>query len=334
MMNSFTREEPTGGITPARALWFDAPGHALLRQEGVKAPAEGEVRIRTSFSGISRGTEATVFQGLVPDSERERMRVPFMEGEFGFPLKYGYCTIGTVEAGAPELIGRSVFCLHPHQEVFTVPASAVTPLPKDLPARRGVLAANMETALNILWDAAILPGERVAVFGAGVVGSLVAYLATRIVGTEVVLVDPNLERASLAEALGITFAVPNSLGGQFDALINASGASAALSQAIDLAGLEARIVEASWYGERSVGLSLGGAFHSRRLSIISSQVGHVAGRMRARWDHARRLSKVMELLRDDRLEALISGESNFSDLAEDYPRILQSSATLLHRIRY
>jgi 2-desacetyl-2-hydroxyethyl bacteriochlorophyllide A dehydrogenase len=334
MTLSHFRHEPTEDITPSRALWFEAPGKAVLRDGPVPAPAAGEVLVRTSFSGISRGTEATVFQGLVPESERERMRVPFMDGEFGFPVKYGYCAIGTVEEGEPDLIGRSVFCLHPHQELFVVPAAAVTPLPQDLPASRAVLAANMETALNIIWDAAILPGERIAVFGAGVVGSLVAYLATRITGTEVVLTDPNLERASLAEALGVAFAVPNSLEGEFDALINASGASAALSQAIDLAGLEARIVEASWYGERPVSLSLGGAFHSRRLSIVSSQVGHVSGRMRARWSHARRLAKVMDLLRDDRLEALISGETAFADLAEDYPRILQSSATLLHRIRY
>lgn len=334
MTLSHFRHEPTGPITSSRALWFDAPGKALLRNDPVTPPAAGEVLVRTSFSGISRGTEATVFQGLVPQSERERMRVPFMDGDFGFPLKYGYCAIGTVEAGDPQFIGRAVFCLHPHQDVFVVPSSAVTPLPRELPAGRAVLAANMETALNIIWDACILPGERVAVFGAGVVGSLVAYLATRIAGTEVVLVDPNLERASLAEALGIAFAVPNSLEGEYDALVNASGASAALSQAIDLAGLEARIVEASWYGERPVSLSLGGAFHSRRLSILSSQVGQVAAAMRPRWSHARRLSKVMELLRDERLDALISGESAFADLAEDYPRILQSSATLLHRIRY
>ncbi|MCO5732482.1 zinc-binding alcohol dehydrogenase [Rhizobium sp. SSA_523] len=305
-----------------------------MRSTALRPPGDGEVQVRTLYTGISRGTEATVFQGLVPESERERMRLPCMEGEFAFPLKYGYCAVGTVEAGEAELIGQTVFCLHPHQDRFVVPVSGIVPLPADLPAARGVLTANMETALNIVWDAAIQPGERVAVFGAGVVGTLVAFLARSIPGTEVVLVDPNLERASLASALDIAFTVPGSLDGSFDRLINASGSAAALAEAIELAGMEARLVEASWYGQRQVSLCLGGAFHSKRLSIVSSQVGQVSASMRARWDHRRRMAKAMDLLADRRLDQLISGESAFRDLPADYPRILQSSATLCHRISF
>ncbi|MFD1745379.1 zinc-binding alcohol dehydrogenase [Rhizobium helianthi] len=286
------------------------------------------------FSGISRGTEATVLQGLVPESEHQRMRCPHMGGDFPFPVKYGYCAVGVVEHGPADLVNQTVFCLHPHQDRFIVPSSDLIPLPVDLPPERAILTANMETALNIVWDAAILPGERVAIFGAGVVGTLVAYLLSRIVGVEALLVDPDLERASLASGLGITFASPTGLKGEFDCIINASGASAALSQAIDLAGFEARIVEASWYGQRQVTLSLGGAFHSRRLSLVSSQVGHVAGKQRPRWSYRRRLEKAMQLLCDPKLETLISGETLFAYLDNDYARILNTTSTLCHRVRY
>ncbi len=319
---------------PARALWFMRPGEAFIQVVELRNPDVGEVLVRTAYSGISRGTETTVFAGLVPETEHERMRAPFMEGDFSFPIKYGYCAVGIVEAGEPQLVGRHVFCLYPHQDRFVVPATAVTVIPANVPPQRAVLAANLETALNIVWDAGIMPGDRVAVFGAGVVGCLVAHLARCVPGTEVLLADPNLERASPAENLALSFCLPERLSGEFDILINASGAAAALSQAIDLAGLEARIVEASWYGQRQVSLSLGGAFHSKRLSIVSSQVGHVATVQRPRWSYARRLSKVMDLLGDPRLDALISGESAFADLAGDYSRILQSTATLCHRIRY
>ncbi|MBT9372256.1 zinc-binding alcohol dehydrogenase [Rhizobium sp. CSW-27] len=327
----------------ARALWFEAPGKAVLRQEPLTfdRPAGGEadcmrgpVLVRALYSGISRGTEATVFHGLVPDSEHERMRGPHMGGAFPFPVKYGYAMVGRVEEGPAPLLGRPVFVLHPHQDLFSVPAEAVVPLPPDLPPERAVLAANMETALNIVWDALIQPGDRVAVFGAGVVGALTARLAASIAGTEVLLIDRDLERASLAAALGLDFSLADHVEGEFDVVVNASGSGAALSRAIDLAGPEARLVEASWYGARSATLPLGGAFHSRRLAIVSSQVGSIPAHRRARWSFRRRLDKALQLLSDPRLDALISGESRFADLAADYPRIVEQAATLCHRITY
>lgn len=318
----------------ARALWFTEQGRCAIVDENLPALTGGDVLVRTLYSGISRGTEATVFQGLVPQSERERMRAPFMAGNFPFPVKYGYCAVGEVLNGDAALIGVRVFCLHPHQDYFVVPKTAVTPLPEGLAPERAVLAANMETALNIVWDAEIRPGDRVAVFGAGVVGALTAHLAAGVPGTQTLLVDPDLDRASLAKALGLSFVAPDGLDGEFDVLINASGASAALSMAIDHAGLEGRIVEASWYGERQATLSLGGAFHSRRLSIKSSQVGHVSAAQQPRWPLSRRLSKALELLADPRLDALISGETVFSDLQDIYPRILHATSTLCHRVCY
>ncbi len=316
------------------ALWFPQAGQCALREEALLSPKSGEVLVRTLFSGISRGTESLVFHGRVPESERERMRGPHMAGDFTFPVKYGYCVVGIVEDGPAELKGRTVFCLHPHQSAFVTMSTTVTPLPDDLPPSRAILAANMETALNIIWDANVLPGDRVAVFGAGVVGALSAFIASRIAGTEVVLVDRNTARLALAERLGVAFAEAGRLDGMFDVLINASASGEALGEALDHAGREARIVEASWHGEGHVSIPLGGAFHSKRLSIISSQVGSVPASRQARWDYARRLAKALDLLKDDCLACLISGESRFGDLASEYPDIIANPQTLCHRICY
>lgn len=318
----------------AAALWCEAPGRSSLRSERLTEPGPEEALVKALFSGISRGTETTILHGLVPESEYSRMKGPHMAGEFPFPVKYGYAVVGVVERGPRHLMGQSVFCLHPHQTRFVISAASLVVLPEALAPERAVLAANMETALNIVWDAALLPGDRVAVFGAGVVGSLVACLASAIPGTEVILIDPDLERASLAASLGLNFSSPSSFSGEYDVLINASGASAALSQALDHAGFEARIVEASWYGQRQATLSLGGSFHARRLKLVSSQVGEVAAGQRARWSHRRRLEKALQLLCNARLDALISGETAFANLAADYPRILSQTSTLCHRVRY
>ena len=333
-MNLNTRTASKTGGGSARALWLPSPGTCEIRDEALPQPAEGQVLVRMLFSGVSRGTENLVFNGRVPTSEFERMRGPHMGGEFPFPVKYGYSAVGRIESGNASLLGRTIFCLHPHQDIFAVGEAAVTVLPDGLPPARAVLTANMETALNIVWDADILPGDRVAVFGAGVVGALVAYLASRIAGTEVLLIDHNPARQTLAARLGLDFASGNEVAGEFDVAVNASGSAEALARAIELAGQEARVVEASWHGDRPVSLPLGGAFHARRLTIVSSQVGSVPPSRRARWTYARRLAKALDLLRDDRLDVLISGETRFADLEKAYPAILADPETLCHRILY
>lgn len=318
----------------ARALWLPEAGRCELRTEPLAKPASGQVLARMLYSGISRGTERLVFQGAVPESEAERMRGPNMAGSFAFPVKYGYAAVALIEDGPDALLGRAVFCLHPHQDFFVVCVDEVTLLPANLPPARAVLAANMETALNIVWDAGLMPGDRVCVFGAGVVGALVAFLAAQIPGTETVMVDRMVTRAGLSESFGADFALPETLSGEFDVLINATGSAAALTSAIDHAGQEARIVEASWHGDRPAALPLGGAFHARRLSIVSSQVGQIPPARRARWDYRRRMAKALALLADARLDALISGETRFAELPDAYPAILEADETLCHRIRY
>ena len=182
----------------------------------------GFAQVRTLFSGISRGTERLVLAGLVPTSEWQRMRAPLQAGEFPFPVKYGYCAVGVVEAGPDTLLGRSVFCLHPHQDRFIAPVGMLTPVPEDVPARRATLAANMETALNALWDAGAGPADRIVVIGGGVVGLLVGFLAARLPGAQVVLSDVDPSRASLAAELGIAFAQPGALPADADIVFHTS----------------------------------------------------------------------------------------------------------------
>lgn len=290
------------------------------------------VRVKTLYSGISRGTERLVFSGQVPASEHQTMRAPFQEGEFTFPLKYGYAAVGTVAEGARA--GQSVFALYPHQTEFAVPSNLALTVPPGVPVERAVLGANMETALNILWDAHVNPGDRILVIGAGIVGILTAYLCAKIPGTEVCLVDIDLGKANLAETLGCTFAEPEAVPQNADVVIHTSATSAGLKTAITAASIESEVVEASWYGRQVTTLPLGGAFHQKRLRIISSQVGRIPAHMAARWTNVRRLAKALSLLGDPVLDVLVSGETAFETLPTDYIRILSDSGTLCHRIRY
>jgi 2-desacetyl-2-hydroxyethyl bacteriochlorophyllide A dehydrogenase len=317
------------------SFWIAAPGRGEICRRPLAVPGHDDLIVQALFSGVSRGTEALVFKGAVPLSEHARMRAPFQEGDFPAPVKYGYCMVGRVVQGPPELEGREVFCLHPHQDRFVVPQSAVLVLPPGVPAARAVLAANLETALNALWDAGVLPGDRITVVGAGSVGCLAAWLAARIPGCEVELVDTNPQRAAVAAALGAQFALPDAARGEADVVLHASGTEAGIGLALRLAGFEATVVELSWYGDRPVSLPLGEAFHSRRLILKSSQVGAVAASRRARRTLQSRLQLALSLLTDAALDGLINSESRFVDL----PRTMQelSSApgnVIMHRVRY
>lgn len=293
----------------ARAFWTIAPGRGEVRAEALAPPASGEVLVETLFSGVSRGTERLVFEGRVPQTEFARMRAPRQSGDFPFPVKYGYAAVGRL-AGT----GEHVFVLHPHQDRFKVPGDAALPLPGDLPPARAVLAANMETALNALWDSGAGPGERINVIGAGAVGCLVAFLAGRMPGTATTLVDIDPGREALARALGVGFALPDAVPTGADVVFHASASAAGLATALQSAGDEASVVELSWYGDGTVAAPLGGAFHSQRLRLISSQVGRVSPGRRPRWPYRRRLAKALELLRDDRLDALLSPPVPFPEL--------------------
>lgn len=318
----------------ARALWITGERTCALRDEPVDGagPDAGMVVVEALASGISRGTEALVFRGGVPASEAERMRCPFQAGDFPWPVKYGYAMVGRAVSG--PLSGREVFALHPHQDRFRLPATALVPLPEGVPAARAVLAANMETALTIVWDAGAAPGDRITIVGAGVVGALAAWLCARLPGAEVTLIDLNPARVGLAEALGCRFALPGAAPTGCDVAIHASASAAGLATALGCLGPEATLVEASWYGDATVPLALGGAFHSQRLRIVASQVGALPPGRRPRWTHRRRLELALRLLAAPVLDTLVSGETAFADLPTRYGAILDDPATLCHRIRY
>jgi 2-desacetyl-2-hydroxyethyl bacteriochlorophyllide A dehydrogenase len=319
----------------ARAFWVAAPGRGEIRPESLALPSPDDVVVRALYSGISRGTEALVFEGRVPASEFQRMRSPFQSGEFPAPVKYGYASVGRIERGPRELQDRTVFVLHPHQTRYVVPAQAVHVLPDDVPAARAVLTANLETAINGLWDARPQIGDRIVVIGAGTVGCLAAWLAGRIPGCDVELVDVNPQREAIAHAFGVRFAAPETVWEGADVVIHASGSPAGLELALRVAGFEATVVEMSWYGDRHVPLALGEAFHARRLTLKSSQVGSVASSQRARWDARRRMQLALTMLTDPALDAVITGESDFEQLPETMARLAAAPGnTMCHRVRY
>jgi hypothetical protein len=318
----------------ATAFWIARPGSGELRSSVLPSLKVEEIRVRALYSAISMGTERIVFSGQVPMSEYATMKAPFQEGEFSGAVKYGYSSCGVVEEGPPELMGKIVFSLYPHQDNYVLPRDAVHVVPVGVPPERAILAANMETALNALWDVAPCLGARIAVVGAGVVGCLAAYLCSRVPGTDVVMVDINPERQAVADALDLKFG-SDVASGSMDLVIHASGTSSGLETALNLAGFEATVLELSWYGNKPAIAHLGSAFHSRRVTLRSSQVGSVGILQRARWSRAKRLGLALRFLSDDTLDCLVSGESNFCCLPATMDRLMSRSySELCHRVVY
>jgi threonine dehydrogenase-like Zn-dependent dehydrogenase len=321
--------------TSAHAFWLRAPGVGEIRPVTLPEPGHDEVLVRTVRSGVSRGTEMLVFRGGVPASQYAAMRAPFQEGDFPGPVKYGYLNVGAVQQGPAPLQGRTVFCLYPHQTAYVVPAGAVAVVPEDVPPARAVLAGTVETAVNALWDAAPLLGDRVTVVGAGMVGCCVARLLSRFPGVQVTLVDVEAGRAGVAAALEVDFALPAEAADGRDLVVHASATSDGLQRSLELLAPEGTVIDLSWYGDREVRLSLGGAFHSGRLGIRASQVGAVSPARRSRRTTADRLALALQLLRDPAFDALVTGESRFGELPDVMARLASGSLpALCHTITY
>ena len=317
----------------ASAYWLLEPGRGELRTVQLPEPGPGEVRVRTLRSGISHGTESLVFRGRVPASQYAAMRAPFQEGEFPGPVKYGYLNVGVVEQGTPQLLGRTVFCLYPHQSAYVVPARAVLPVPDGVPPERAVLAGTVETAVNALWDAPPLVGDRIGVVGAGMVGCCVARLLAGVPGVRVTLVDIDPSRAAIAERLGAGFASPEDAPRDQDLVVHTSASSAGLRLALAMLAADSEVLDLSWYGETEVTVGLGEAFHSRRLGIRASQVGAVAPRRRATRSHTDRLALALDLLGDPAFDALLTGPTPFHALPATMAR-LPDDGGLCHVITY
>jgi threonine dehydrogenase-like Zn-dependent dehydrogenase len=319
-----------------RALFYTAPMQAELREIPLPRVQENEALVRMEVSALSRGTERLVASGLVPPEEALRMRCPFQEGDFPFPVKYGYCAVGLVEDGPKAWLGRRVFVLHPHQERFVCPVEWLNAVPEGLPPARAALAANMETALNAIWDSQVSAADKVVVVGGGLVGLLVTYLSARMPGTEVTLVDTNPERAMIAGHLGAAFALPEHAPTGADVVFHTSASEPGLATALRAAGREARVVEMSWYGAKPICVPLGGAFHAGRISLVSSQVGTISPAHAARgWSYSSRLQAALRLMADERLDQLTTETIAFAALAEAIPRLLAPDAPgLATVIRY
>jgi NADPH:quinone reductase-like Zn-dependent oxidoreductase len=318
-----------------RAFWLVAPGHGEIRNQPLPAPGADDVLVRAGVSAISRGTESLVFQGRVPASEYQTMRCPFQEGDFPAPVKYGYASMGTVQVGPATLRGQRVFCLYPHQDSYVVPADAVVRVPENVPDERAALAANMETALNAMWDAGPRLGDRIAIVGSGVVGCFIASLASKIPGTRVELIDIDPRRQRVAAALGCGFAAPEAALGDCDIVFHTSASDAGLATALRLAGFEAKLIELSWYGDKRVTAPLGEAFHQRRLQLIASQVGAVAPARRARRSHRERLALALSLLADPVYDRLITGHCTLDDLPQRMAQLAAApDGALAEIVRY
>ena len=316
-----------------KAFWMTSPGAGEIRAEQVPDPSAGEVRVRTLHSGVSRGTETLVFRGGVPESQWAAMRAPFQDGDFPAPVKYGYLNVGVVEDGPADLLGRTVFCLFPHQTHYVVPVSAVTVVPEEVPPARAVLAGTVETAVNAVWDAAPQIGDRITVVGGGMVGASVAAVLAGLPATDVQLVDVDGGRRALAESLGVGFAHPDDAATGRDIVIHASATGAGLARGLELLRVEGTLVELSWFGDGTVAVPLGEFFHSRRLTIRSSQVGGISPTRHR--DYAQRLRVALDLLKDPRFDALTTGHSPFDELPKVLPALADGSLrALCHVIDY
>lgn len=324
--------ENVGAGTTARALWITESGKSEMRSQQLPPRQNEQLLVRAAYGAVSRGTESLVFHGAVPASMLESMRCPHQEGELSLPVKYGYCSVGEVIEGAADWLGQRVFCLHPHQDYYLVSQTAVSRIPANVPSARAVLAANMETAINALWDAEPTVGCRATIIGAGAVGLLLGRLLSQIPGVDLELVDTSADKDEVCRALGSHCVRPAQARSDRDLVIHATGNGAGLQTALNLAGTEAVVLELSWYGTRPVTLELGGPFHNRRLKIISSQVGTVAPRMRPRWSYARRMSLALELLEDEALDVLLSEPTPFEQLPLALPTLFSNPGSTVTQL--
>jgi len=301
-----------------------------LRQEPPAELGAADVRVDAIASAISHGTEMLVLRGQVPDGLE--LDLPTLRGGFAFPIKYGYASVGRIVEAGPEAHlapGQTVFVHHPHQSSYVVPASMPIVLPPGLEPELGVFLANVETAVNIVLDAALRFGERVGIFGQGVVGLLVTQLLRRAGASLIVAVEPVAARRDLAQRLGADIALapeeatPSALreltdGLGVDLAIEVSGNAAALQQAIDSLAFGGTAVVCSWYGTKPVSLQLGGGFHRRRPRVVSSQVSTIDGALQPRWTYARRLQLAVDLLPRLQLAELITQRFPLGRAAEAY----------------
>lgn len=316
----------------ANALFHVAQRRVEVREVDLPAPAAGEVLVRSRCSAISPGTEALIFAGDFPAQAAMDSRIASLDRGFEYPFRYGYALVGEAVAVGPgvdaALVGRMVFAFHPHQDLATVPLADCLPIPDGIAPEAALFLPQVETAANLVLDGAPLLGERVLVFGQGVVGLLAAALLARFPLARLVAVEPLAWRRELARQWGVPEAVDPGDAGQWQALLASldgadllfelSGDMAALDRAIEAAGFGARIVVGSWYGTRSRPVDLGGRFHRNRLRLVSSQVSTLDPVLRGRWDRQRRLDLAWRMLAQLRPEGLVAASYPLARCADAF----------------
>ncbi|MEM9671559.1 MAG: zinc-binding alcohol dehydrogenase [Bacteroidota bacterium] len=320
-------------MTDTTALWHLSERESSIRSQSLPPLKTDECLIESLFSLVSSGTETLVANGQVPAELQDSMQVPYMEGSFGFPLKYGYSLVGKVIEGSENLVDRYVHLLHPHQQHCVVKETDVTVIPEGIPPQRAVLASNLETALNAVWDSHLSAGDRVLVVGMGLIGSLVALLASQFPATQIRVAETDPTRQSLAREQGFSLYDPSDT--PFDVAFHSSGSSTGLQTAIDAVGYEGQVIELSWYGTRSAEVKLGGSFHQQRKQIISSQVSQLPAHRQARWDYRRRKQTVLDLLQDDGWDDFLTATVDFTDVPALFDQLrLGDRSQLSWTLRY
>jgi len=320
-------------MTNTTALWHLSEQESAIRSQSLPELKADKCRIESLFSLVSSGTESLVANGEVPTDLHDSMQVPYMEGDFSFPVKYGYSLVGKVVEGSHNLVGQQVHLLHPHQQHCVVNEADITIIPAGIPPQRAVLASNVETALNAIWDSRLSAGDRVLIIGMGLIGSLVARLASQFPATQVSVADTDPARLALAREQGFSQYEPSDA--PFDVAFHSSGSSAGLQTAIDAVGYEGKVIELSWYGTRSAEVKLGGSFHQQRKQIISSQVSQLPSHQQSRWDYRRRKQTVLNLLQDDGWDDFLTATVDFPEAPALFDKLRQGDRSQLSwTIRY
>lgn len=282
----------------SRSLWHIDAGHSEIRSQNLD-PLPGQILLQSLYSLISLGTEKTIALGGVPGNVYDKMKVPYMEGSFSLPVKYGYSLVARSEEG------QCYHLMHPHQDLVSVNPESLTPVPPGIPPSRAVLVSNMETALTAYWDAGPLKDEKIMIAGFGLIGALTALLLRLKGFQDITVYEPDATRTGLARRLGFHTGDPGFDPGPFDLAFHSSGNASGLQHCLEVMGPEGRILELSWYGRQKITLGLGEHFHINRLRIIASQVSSIPRNLQGAWNFAKRKQEVLSLLADpcwDRLE--------------------------------
>ena len=310
----------------SRRLVFAGPGQIVIEQQPTGIPGGGQLLVQTQLSGISAGTELLIYRGEAPPELQADGNLPALAGTLAFPLHYGYAAVGKVVGLGPDapsdLLGRTVFAFQPHASHFLAAAGEVIPIPDDLPPEAALFLPGMETAINFLHDGAPLAGERVVVFGQGVVGLLTTALLARTPLSSLITVDLDPQRRALSLQTGAARSLSptelQELAEWADLTYELTGDPQALDQAIAVTGFEGRVVLGSWYGTKPTKLDLGGRFHRSRIRLVSSQVSTIASPLTGRWDKRRRLEFALQMLQAIDLTRFITHRLPIEQAAEAY----------------